>query len=278
MRPIPVVGVLLFSLLCSCSNQPAPPAKGTPAFYWQAAQESYAAGDFMKTNDHLEQLLKSQNEFTERARPWRLVMLSGMLRGYLDFAEKFEYGGRENKTNPTPFRKSLNDARSVAGNLTMQLLESWRKFKAAKPAEVVLDFPFPSGSAAPVAALVQASKGILLPPVEIEKARKAAVQRGVVLAVTDSVGAGDDAAKGRAAFQTPPAKVSLPVFAMSMAKTLFDGAQLYDARKLDRPDLLKALSTEALELIKEAPESKEKKELTAKIQEVLKKANARKTS
>lgn len=254
------------------------PAKGTPAFYWQAAHETFAAGDYMKTNDHLDQLLKTDNEFTERARPWRLVMLSGLLKGYLDFAEKFEYGGRENKTNPTPFRKSLNDARSVAGNLTMQLLESWQKYKAsAKPGEIALDFPFPSGSSAPVAALVQVSKGILLPPVEIDKALKAAVQRGVVLAVTECVGAGDDAAKARAAFQTPPAKASMPVFSVAMAKTLFDGAQLYDARKLDRPDLLKALSTQALDLMKDAPDGKEKKDLTAKIQEVLKKAAARKT-
>lgn len=272
MRAQSSVGFLLLLTLTSCSDAPAPAAKGTPPFYWQAAQETFAAGDYLKTNDHLEQLVKSQNEFTDRARPWRLIVLAGLLGANIDVANKFEYGGRENRTNPAPFRKQTNDSRSMSGNLAMQLLESWQKFKAAKPAEVVLDFPFPAGNTAAVAPLVQVSKGILIAGPDIESARRAAMQRGVVLAVTDAVGAGDDAAKAREILKTRPAKVPAPVFSQAMASALYEGALTFDSRKLDRPDVMKALCNEALEVLKDVPDSKSKKELATRIQDTLKRA------
>ncbi len=33
----------------SCSSGPQPPQPGTPAFYWAAANQTYRAGDFLKT-------------------------------------------------------------------------------------------------------------------------------------------------------------------------------------------------------------------------------------
>jgi hypothetical protein len=276
MRGTALTPLALFLILSACSNAPAPPAKGTPAFYWQAAQETFSAGDYRKTNDHLEQLIKTNNEFTERGKAWRMVVLSGLLRGNLDVAEKFEYGARENKQNPAPFRKQMNDVRSVASNLATQLLETWQKMKADKPAEVLLDFPFPPGNAAQVAALIQVSKGILLPSAEIETATKQALQRGVVLATTKAAGA-EDAASARVQFSTRPVKVSGPAFRMAVADTFYEASTLFDSRRLDRPDVMKMLLTEASEALADAPEGKPKKELAGKIQDALKKS-AKKSS
>ena len=57
----------VFTFLSSCSSGPAGPAKGTPAFYWQAARETFAAGDNIKTLEHLDKLLVEENEYTARA-------------------------------------------------------------------------------------------------------------------------------------------------------------------------------------------------------------------
>lgn len=267
---------LSFLLLQSCSDAPAPPAKGTPPFYWQAAQETFGAGDFRKTNDHLEALVRSNNEFTERARPWRLIVLWGLLKGNLDYAEKFEFGARQNKTSPASFRKQVNDSRSVASSVATQLVESWQKYKAAaKSGPVTLDFSFPPGSSGPVAALAKVSQGIAIPPGDIDTANRQAVQRGVILATAKAVGAGEDAPKAREILNKRPAAIPAEVFQLAMTEALLEAAGLFDAKKLDRPDLLKMLANEALAAAKDLPDGKEKKELTTKIQNALKAASKR---
>ncbi|MCS7023883.1 MAG: hypothetical protein NZV14_03700 [Bryobacteraceae bacterium] len=267
-----LVCALALMLLAGCSSAPPPPAKGTPAFYWQAAQETFAAGDYRKANDHLEQLTKTNNEFSDRGLAWRLVVCSGLLRGALDFAEKFEFGARENKANPTPFRKQVNDMRSLAANYAAQLLETWRKMKAASLAEVSLDFPFPAGNTAEVPALVQVSRGILIPPAEIDSAMKLAFQRGLVLATTKAAGA-EDAAEARSRFATRPVKVPGPAFRLAVAESLYEASTLFDSRRLDRPDVMKTLLSEAEAALSEAPEGKRKKDLANKIQEALRKSS-----
>lgn len=266
---IPLSALIL--TLTACSNAPAPPAKGTPAFYWQAAQETFGAGDYRKTNEHLEHLIKTSNEFSERGKAWRIVVVSGLLRGNLDIAEKLEYGSRENKTNPAPFRKLMNDTRSVASNLATQLLETWQKMKSEKAGEIELDFPFPVGNASEVAALVQMSKGIMLSSADVEAAMKQALQRGVLVATAKAVGA-DDAAEARGRFSSRPVKVAGPVFRMSIADALYQASTLFDSRKLDRPDVMKMLLTEASSALSDAPEGKPKKELSTKIQDAVKKS------
>ena len=92
------VNLILFS--CSGSNAPQP---GTPAFYWAAAKETYAAGDYQKTVEHLGNILSSQNDYVARAQPWILVLTSGMAQGYMDLAEAFDAGGHANHANPRIF-------------------------------------------------------------------------------------------------------------------------------------------------------------------------------
>src|SRR6266481_6182850 len=87
--------VLPCFVLISCSGDNAP-QQGTPAFYWAAAKETFAAKDYVKTVQHLERLDAGDSEFTARARPWLLIMTSGMSRGYMDLADNFEAGSRTN--------------------------------------------------------------------------------------------------------------------------------------------------------------------------------------
>src|SRR5215813_1560943 len=65
--------------LAACSGPVTTSARvGTPEFYWYAAKETYAAGDYVKTADHLDHLIATDNEYTARAVPWSLVLTSGM--------------------------------------------------------------------------------------------------------------------------------------------------------------------------------------------------------
>src|SRR6266571_1414068 len=112
---IPVAAGLNFS--CSSSNAPQP---GTPAYYWAAAKETFAANDYVKTSEHLDKLLAGDNEYTARARPWQLIVISGMARGNMDVADNLESGVRAKKDDPGGFRKYISNSRSTAGRFSLQ--------------------------------------------------------------------------------------------------------------------------------------------------------------
>src|SRR5512146_768726 len=96
-----VLAVSLFSI--SCSTGPTPPKPGSPAFYWNAAKTAYAAGDYQKASENLENVARTENEYTGRALAWNLVLMSGIVNGNMQIADNFEYGAKANRGNPTPF-------------------------------------------------------------------------------------------------------------------------------------------------------------------------------
>src|SRR5690349_3766786 len=115
----------------SCSSGPEPAKPGTPAFFWNAAKSTYHSGDFVKTDENLQQILQSENEFTAQARPWAIVMSAGLAQGYLDTAEAFDAGAKMNRQNPTPFRKEASQLRTLASAAALEFTEGVHKFMTA---------------------------------------------------------------------------------------------------------------------------------------------------
>ncbi len=264
-------GVLLLSCLvlisCSGSGGPEP---GTPAFYWGAAQETFGTKDYIKTVEHLEKLTATDNEYTARARPWLLVMTSGMARGYMDLADNFDAGAHANKANPTDFRRYTNTYRGQADRMAVEFAEAFAKFQQGKDDPVVIAYPFPTGSAAPVLELTKAATGVMLAPAETENAEKRAVSRGVLLQASAAAGAPDDVAKAQDLLKSGTLQVPRAVFVMTMASTLFDESKLYGMRQIDKPDRVKLFCTRALDALKAVPETKQTKDLSTKIAKSMK--------
>ena len=265
--------ISLSLLLVSCSMGPTPPQKGTPEFYWQAAKETFATADYLKTADHLDAICRTENQFTSKARTWRLVLISGMAKAFMELGDNYEIGGRVNKANPTPFRKRVSYYRDMAGRLSLQFAETFRAFKQnQKEPEVTLSFPFPTGSAGQVPGLNKLFNGIFLSEAEQEMTQKRMLERSILIAVAKSAGAGEDTAKAQSMFQAGEVKVPRAVFMTVMANALYEQSQLFIRTKLDSPDKLKLFANEALDALKGIPETKDTKALTAKIQAALKKS------
>ncbi len=266
-----VVAVIAANLiLFSCSSGPRPPQKGTPAFYWQAAREAYAAGDHMRTIQNLDSIVASENEFTARARAWLLVMTSGVARGYMEIADFYESGARINKANAMAFHKQVSNARGAAGRAALRFAEVMGDYKKTTD-DILLDFPYPSGSAAPSPVLMKVGNGILPADIEAETAHKSALTRAVVLSVCRAAGAPADPAKAQALFKAGAVKVPRADFSLAMASALYDQSQLFLPTKLDQPAKMKIFCTQAEETLKGVPETKVTKELSGKIQATLKK-------
>jgi hypothetical protein len=264
--------VLALAILSSCSSEPAGPAKGTPAFYWQAAGETYKTGDYMKTLDHLDQILAGDNDFVARALPWSLVLTSGMAAGYTELADNYEIGSRMNKSDPTAFRRPISNYRAFANRLSLQFAEHAAKLDKVPGDTVPLSFGYPAGTAAPVPALTKVVSGVVLTAPDAEAAQKRAIERGVLLAACRMAGAPDDTAKTEGILKAPDAKVARPTILLAVAQTLFNESQLYGPRKLDDPERMTLFCQRAQDALKNVPESKGSKELATKIQGVLKKS------
>jgi hypothetical protein len=265
-----VVSLLFLANSCSDSG-PAPPQKGSPAFYWQAASETYKAGDYQKTIEHLEQIAASDNEYSARAQPWLLVMTSGVARGYMQLADAFELAARARPADQGTFRRQMNDYRAAANRAALQFAENFDKFQKQKSDSIPLAFAYPTGSATPVQALDKAASGAALGPAELDTAQRRTLERSILLEACRAVGAPDDTAKAQASFKSENPQVARSVFVMAMADSLHRQAQLYSRMKMDDPNKYKIFSSRASEALGTIPESKESKELRLKIDGELKK-------
>ena len=264
-----VTGLLI---LISCSSEPPGPQMGTPAFYWQAAHVVYAAGDYTKTLEDLDQLLATNNEYLDRALPWDLVLKSGLAAGYVDLAENYAVGERMNRSDPTAFHRVVSESRDTAARFSLQFAEGFAKFDNVKGDTVSLAFGFPRGSAAPVAQFSKVASGIPLAAAEAETVQRRALERGVVLAACQAAGAPGDAAKTEELLKGGSATVPRATFLMAVAETLYSQSQLFTPQKLDQPEKLRIFCERAQAALQGVPESKESKELNGRIQAALKKA------
>lgn len=264
-------GVVL--LMNSCTSAPPPPAKGTPAFFWSAAKETFSAGDYVKASNHLEQLCKTDNEYVARAQPWKLILDTGMARAYMALADRFERGSYANRTNPTPFRRRMGEYRVLAAQYAVQAAETMFKFRDKnKDAQILLDFTYPTGSAAEIPQLNKIGQGILIQDAELESVVNKTLQREVLMMTCAAAGAPEDTAKTQELFKSPPVRVPRPGFLLAMAEAFYDLSKLFARDKLDQPQRLGALCKEALAALEGVPESKKTKELKGKIEKTLKAA------
>lgn len=258
-----------FIALTACSSGPKPPEPGTPAYSWAAAKDAYRLGDFVKVNTSLGQITRTDNEFTARARAWEIISTAGVTRAFASLADTYDEGAKKNRQNPLPFRKQATVFRNAASASAMQFTEAYHKFvDTNKEANVVLAFDPPPDSPEPPE-LKKVTTGLPLPDAELARVQRAMLQRGVMLAAAAAVGAKEDGAKAAEVIKS--GQVPRDTFLLGMAGALYDTADLFGPTKLDLPNRTKMLCQEAMEALRVVPASSTSKELTGKIQTLLKK-------
>ncbi len=255
-------------IFTSCSSDSGP-QQGTPAYDWAAAKQTFAAGDYAKTVDNLDKVTASDNEFTAKARPWLLVLTSGIARGNMELADRYETGARANKSDSS-FRRNMSAYRTQASQASLHFAEVLAVFQKGKDESVPLAFSFPTGSASPPLMLTKIASGVAPTPADADAAQKQNIERTVLLSACAAAGAPDDTARAAEILKTPDAKVPRAVFVTAMANALYDESSLYGRQKLDDPEKMKIFCTRSQEALKTVPESKETKALNEKIEKALK--------
>lgn len=270
--PLPIVLIGL----TACSSAPSGPQPGTPGFYWQAAKETFANKDYMKTTDQLRQVVNGDSEFAKPAQVMRLVLSAGLAKGYADLATTYENGAKANVFKPMPLRKVASDYLKLAETRALDFGETFPKFEAGSPdANVVLEFGYPGADVNDPRELKKILSGAL--PDEADQAivERKMLEKSVTLAVCGAVGASGDPAKAKAAFQAGRAQVPREVFLLAMANDLYDLAQLFGVKKLDLPRRVEFFAGEAKDALKQVKESKDTKALSAKLDKLLRDSKTR---
>ena len=269
-----IIALSFFS--SSCASGPAPPKPGTAAFSWQSAKESFEAGDTLKTVDHLDRVLRTDNEFVPDARVWRLVLGAGLADAYRELTEQFEYGGRANKANPTPFRRKAVDYRTLSERNATLLAELYANYEKSQPegdVNIVFGYP-PRGSFALPGAITKIAQGQIPTDGDIVTAQSGMLQRAVLASVCAAVGAPKDAAKAQQLLKEPPIKATRGAFEMAMAQALYDASTVFGPMKGSQPvRRLRLLDLAAEAIGKAQGDEKVMKELKQRIERDKKEAS-----
>lgn len=270
----------LLGLTFACSSGPAPPKPGTAAFSWEVAKESYQAGDYLRTAEHLDRVLRTDNDLVPQARVWRLVLGAGLADAYRELTEQFEQGGRTNKANPTPFRRKAVDYRTLAERTAVLLGEFYSNFeKAQATGDVELHFPYPArGSLSLPPAIIKIAQGQVPTEGDIVTAQSAMLQRAVLANICAAVGASNDAARAQQLLKEIPAKVPRGAFEYAMAEALYEASTVFGPLKGSQPvRQLRLLELAGQALAKATGDEKKIKELKAKIERDTKEANKKRS-
>jgi hypothetical protein len=263
---------LIALTLCSCASGPQPPQPGSAQYHWAAAATTYKNGEYSKVVDNLQVVLKTDNEFKTRAYPWALIMTSGLAKGYMDYADSQDIGGKVNRNNPTPFRKAASAARTAAGTYAMHFVQVFHDSNdKIKDEQLPLAFDFPPGMMVDPPQMEKVAKGMTLQQTELDAIQKSLIQRGILQSLCRLMGTPNDSAKALNLFKQGDPKAPRVAVQLGVANLLWDQAQVFGPKALDKPQTVKVLSTEAMEALKALPASKETKDLTGKIQANLKK-------
>jgi len=248
-----VLGALSVAyLFIACSGGDSTTARfGTPAWYWQAAQENFRTGDFAKTDEHLTQIVKSDSEWKQRAAAWQVVLLTGLVRGNADMAEVCKDGMEENKASINALRNPLRQYQRDARQYTVELLESWKPLEEAigDGETVPLDLPFPVGSAAESPLLGAIRSGVTPDAARLAEATTDTLKRNVLLELTEYVGAGEDVPKAQGMFNTPPVQVPAVEFWNQVADSLFERSSLFGEKEINVPAIRKIMLERALDAL-----------------------------
>jgi hypothetical protein len=232
----------------SCGGGGSGPQVGSPAWYWQAAQETYASGEYEKTLQHLKEVADGESEYKEQATLWRAAISGGLARGNMEMGNALADAMAEDQSLTGSFTVRIQGFRRDARRHAITFTESiggLRKIAEQQPA-VALRFPFPTGSANESPTLLSLREGEKVPASQIDAAVDYTLKRGLLLQTTQMAGAGEDAAKGQKLFESGEAKVPQLVFLQNLGKSLFEISALFGNEQLHEPKIQKVMLDNAL--------------------------------
>jgi len=269
-----LLGWMLVFSACS-GGGPSAPQEGSPEWLWLAAQENFAAGDYAKTDQHLEELSKAESEWQKRAVTWRIVLLGGLSRSHRSLSDAYSRGAEEAPAKASNFRNGIQQNQRDARQYGIELAEALPKYLKilGSDGNITLDFAFPAGSPNESALAKRIEGGDVIPDAQQAEATEQEVKRGVLLQAALFCGAGEDVSAARTKFGAGSVEVPRQVFMNALGRTMWIVSEVFNRTHLNQPDIETIFVTHATKSIEPALESdneelkKQAEELKEEIEE-----------
>jgi len=267
MRKTSVALISLLAAACSGGGTSGH-AVGTPEWLWDAARDTYQMRDFRKAEEHLSKIDEGERKL--EAMVWRAVLLSGFGKAYRELSDAYSEGVEEAGSAAPTFHNRIREyrrrARSRLISLTEMLPALRKEVLAAEAAP--LNFRFPPGTAVGSPLLESLREGTALPEGQQAEAERHTVQRGILLEAAAFAGAGEDTSKAQSLFEQLPVEIPTEKFLLRMAQSVVDHSALFDERRLNEPEIRKAMLSNAAGCLESALES-EDEELKATAEKLM---------
>ena len=232
LRPLHLLFLAVYSILGAVSA-----CISVPEGYedWKEVNREYESRDYINTLNYLDDLLRTENDYTARAAALKVVILGGMTRSALEIEEACAEGiFMVKQADGGPYKACIEAFRWRARTNTLGLIEALSELEKSTAAggTVSLDFPLPEASAEPSPMIGRTRAGAMPAEKVFEPSVARIVDRQILLQVCDVVAKGEVPAV-KDMFASPPVTIPKETFLVGVAKTLLVAAAVFGEDRLD---------------------------------------------
>jgi hypothetical protein len=243
-----VFASLALALMAGCSSS-GPKASG-PGMAYESARDFFARGHSANYDHALDTLATLStadppNDYTDRARVLRAVILSGQFEGYRRLAEAYQKGADKATDSGVKSEYSglYRDTLRRAGEISLTFAESAIQLTKGGqvPSGLTLDAPYPvTLTSVSNATLDKIEKGVKIAADEEADAALGAPGMGIAKMLSAVVGGDTDAVKSK--MNAGPVPLDGAKFALLLATEMSNGASLFDKKHIYDPGKYKQLA------------------------------------
>ena len=222
----------------ACSGGEVGPRQGTPEWFFHAAKDNYATGDYTKTVEQLKDAMKAEGETGAMAAVWRFALTGGLAVGYDDLADAFVTGMEANDAMTDAFQPSINDYRRRTRINAIEFAEGVGPIKKMVDAGgmVSLDVPLPEGNGSMSPILGSIENGNKVVESQISAMEDQTLTRGI-FSVLSTLAGDREFSKLTQEGSAGSVQASAEEVGFGVARILLDMSIMFDREGLNDPKI-----------------------------------------
>ena len=242
-----VIASLALELMAACSS--SGPKVSSPGMAYESAKEFFAKGHSANYDHALDTLATLStadppNDYTDRARVLRAVIISGQFEGYKRLAEAYQKGADKATESAvkSEYTGLYRDTLRRAGEISLTFAETAMQLtrRGQVPKGLTLDAPYPVSLASiSTVTLDKIEQGGKTEETEQSDAALGAPGMGIAKMLAAVVGGDAEAVKSK--LNAGPIPLDSAKFALFLATEVSSGASVFDKKHIHDPGKYKQL-------------------------------------
>jgi len=222
-----------FLLISSCGPPPAPPAQQ----FFTDAKNNLQAMDYDAALKNLDRLIEAAGEqpMGQQGVILRTALLAAMADGSKMMAEAFAEGWRMSRANSGQFVQMKGDYYGICRVRLMNTMEAVMAQRNKLGEPMTLEFAFPDYSGSDPVALAMIRQGQYPEDAERFRTEHEVERNALARTLARMAGAGEDVAKGKAAFEKGSAQIDPRVYLVELSGMFYKLSEIFNPKALDDP-------------------------------------------